>query len=56
MVAVGQGKMNIPAVIKAADPEVLEWLIVELDACDTDMTTAVRESYEYLSNLMGDLE
>ena len=56
MVAVGQGKMDIPAVIKAADPDVLEWLIVELDACDTDMTTAVRDSYEYLSTLLGDLE
>lgn len=56
MVAVGQGKMDIPAVINAADPDVLEWLIVELDACDTDMTTAVRESYEYLSTLLGDLD
>lgn len=56
MVAVGQGRMDIPKVINAADPDVLEWLIVELDACDTDMTTAVSESYEYLSNLLGDLE
>lgn len=51
MVAVGQGKMDIPAVIAAADPGVLEWLIVELDACDTDMHTAVRESYAYLAGL-----
>lgn len=56
MVAVGRGKMDIPAVINAADDDVLEWLIVELDACDTDMTVAVRESYEYLSTLLGDLE
>ena len=55
MVAVGQGRMDIPKVIGAADPDVLEWLIVELDACDTDMTKAVQESYEYLSNLQGDL-
>lgn len=51
MVAVGQGKMDVPAVIGAANPDILEWLIVELDACDTDMLTAVRESYEYLTTL-----
>ena len=56
MVAVGQGKMDIPAVIGAADPNVLEWLIVELDACDTDMTTAVKQSYDYLSKLAGGIE
>jgi sugar phosphate isomerase/epimerase len=46
--AVGQGDMDIPGIISAADPSVLEWLIVELDECATDMLTAVRESYEYL--------
>jgi len=48
MVAVGQGKMDISGVINAADPELLRWLIVELDACDTDMLTAVTDSYHYL--------
>ena len=48
-VAVGHGNMDIKGTIEAADPGVLEWVIVELDACDTDMTTAVRESYEYLT-------
>ena len=56
MVAVGQGKMDMASVIRAADPDVLEWLVVELDACDTDMTTAVRESYAYLSKLVAELE
>ena len=46
--AVGAGKMDIPACIAAADPDVLEWLIVELDHCATDMMTAVRESCAYL--------
>lgn len=46
--AVGAGKMDIPAVVKAADPDVLQWLIVEIDKCATDMTEAVRESYKYL--------
>jgi sugar phosphate isomerase/epimerase len=46
--AVGAGKMDIPAVIHAADENVLEWLVVELDECATDMTQAVRESCKYL--------
>lgn len=48
MTAVGQGKMNFPAVLNAADENVLRWLVVELDACATDMFTAVEESYAYL--------
>ncbi len=48
-VAVGDGKMDIAGVLEAADPEVLEWVIVELDACDTDMMTAVERSYRHLT-------
>ena len=46
--AVGAGKMDIPAVVAAADESVLQWVIVEIDRCDTDMTEAVAESYRYL--------
>ncbi len=46
--AVGAGKMDIPAVVAAADKDVLQWLIVELDECGTDMAEAVRESCRYL--------
>lgn len=45
--AVGSGKMNIPAIVKAAGKDT-EWLVVELDDCATDMTQAVRDSYTYL--------
>lgn len=48
--AVGSGKMDIPSIVNAADPNVVEWLIVELDACETDMMEAVRKSYEYLTS------
>lgn len=48
MVAVGGGRLDIPAIIGAADPEVLEWLVVELDYCDTDMLEAIRDSAVYL--------
>ena len=47
--AVGAGKMDIPAVINAADPNVLKWLIVELDSCATDMMQAAIDSYRYLT-------
>lgn len=47
-VAVGSGRVDVPGIIAAADETVLEWLVVELDACATDMMTAVRESYDYL--------
>ncbi len=46
--AVGSGKLDMPAIIGAADPSVLEWLVVELDNCDTDMLQAVKQSYRYL--------
>ena len=52
MVALGQGIVDIPAIVAAAASA--EWLIVELDRCDTDMMTAVVESYQYLArNKLG---
>jgi sugar phosphate isomerase/epimerase len=47
MVAAGQGKMNFEPIINAASAA--EWLVVELDRCDTDMLTAVADSYHYLT-------
>jgi sugar phosphate isomerase/epimerase len=49
MTAAGQGRVNIPEAIRAAESQSLEWNIVELDHCGTDMMQAVRESYEYLT-------
>ena len=48
--AVGAGKMDIPAIVNAADPKILQWLIVELDNCGTDMATAVAASVKYLAD------
>ena len=47
--AVGKGKMDMPKVIRAADPKVLRWVVVELDECATDMVKAVEDSYTYLT-------
>ena len=48
MVAVGSGKVDVGGVIAAADPSVLQWLVVEMDECATDMHQAVRDSYDWL--------
>ena len=47
-VAVGQGVMDVPGILKASEGSA-EWLIVEFDRCATDILTAVEESYQYLS-------
>lgn len=47
MVAVGDGAVDYEAIIEAA-PDALEWLIVELDRCDTDMLTALERSASFL--------
>ncbi|MDD5698265.1 MAG: sugar phosphate isomerase/epimerase [Victivallaceae bacterium] len=49
MLAVGDGLMNFPHVLEAMNPMVTQWLVVELDACKTDMFEAVEKSYKYLT-------
>ncbi len=51
MLPAGEGKVDIPACILAADPNKLDWLIVELDEFDGPMMDAVERSYRYLSGL-----
>ena len=48
VVAVGQGKVDFSAIMKAAGAHT-EWLIVELDRCASDMMVAVEQSYQYLA-------
>lgn len=50
-VALGSGTIDIPALFNAADQDVLEWSVIELDDCATDMMSAVATSYAYLLNL-----
>ena len=47
MTAVGDGLVDVPAVVKAAKNNA-DWLIVELDSCATDKMDAVARSYQYL--------
>jgi sugar phosphate isomerase/epimerase len=46
--AVGDGKVPIRAIVEAADASVLDWLVVELDNCKTDMFEAVARSVKWL--------
>ena len=49
-VALGEGKMDIPAVVKAL-PETVKTLVIEFDECGTDIFEAVRKSRNYLVEL-----
>ena len=51
MRAAGDGVMDFPAILKTAGPSV-EWLIVELDECATDIWEAIRRSRDYLRALI----
>jgi sugar phosphate isomerase/epimerase len=53
MTAVGKGTQKFPEIVKAADGNT-EWLVVEMDKCDCDVFTAIKESYTYLiTNRLG---
>ena len=47
MVAVGEGEMDFAPIIEASHGT-SDWLIVELDRCETDMMEAIEKSYNYL--------
>lgn len=48
MTALGAGVIDVPAILEKSSAQ---WHIVELDRCDTDMMTALQESYAYLKGL-----
>ncbi len=48
MTAVGEGIMDFHSIVEAAG-DTAEWMIVELDRCNTDMMQAVEKSYAYLT-------
>jgi sugar phosphate isomerase/epimerase len=48
MVSVGSGTLDIAAILGAAPTA--KWHVVELDRCDTDMFTAIEDSYRFLTS------
>lgn len=49
MTAVGAGTLSIPDILAAG--ESVEWRVVELDECATDMVAALADSHAYLTGL-----
>jgi len=49
MVAAGSGIMDFPAIARAGAGTV-EWMIIEMDRCATDMMEAVEASYRYMTS------
>jgi sugar phosphate isomerase/epimerase len=49
MTAVGAGTLPIPEILAAGKS--VEWRVVELDECATDMVEALAESHAYLTGL-----
>ena len=47
MTAIGEGMMDFESIVAASGNSV-EWMIVEFDACATDIMEAVEKSYNYL--------
>jgi sugar phosphate isomerase/epimerase len=54
MKAAGQGMMDFDPIFHNAKDA--EWLICELDACETDMLQAVKDSYDYIAQHAIDLK
>lgn len=50
MMALGTGVMDFPGILKAMSPKV-EWLVIELDECATDIWEAIRASAAYLQGV-----
>lgn len=44
----GQGSVNLPAVIEAADQAGVEWLIVEQDVCQNPPLQSIENSYNWV--------
>ncbi len=48
VLAVGTGNMDYPAIFEASNGNA-EWIIVDIEACETDLIQALYESYKYLA-------
>jgi sugar phosphate isomerase/epimerase len=48
VLAIGTGKMDYPAIFEAGNSNA-EWIIVDIEACETDLIQAIYESYKYLA-------
>ncbi len=50
LLPLGSGKLPIPEILKAADPALVRWVVVELDDCVIDMYRGIKMSYNYMTS------
>ena len=50
MMEIGNGNLNWPAIISAADRSGCEWYIVEQDVCPADPIDSIKESFRYIKD------
>lgn len=50
MVPLGRGTQDIPAIARAAKPNI-EWMVIEMDVVAMDVYTAIKESEDYLDRI-----
>jgi sugar phosphate isomerase/epimerase len=48
MMEIGNGNLNWPAIIQAAEKSGCEWFIVEQDICPGDPFESIKISYDYI--------
>lgn len=51
---VGHGRLDMPAIIRAADRAKVEWFVIEQDATRRDCVESATMSYRYLASLAED--
>jgi len=51
---IGNGNLNWPAIIQAADKSGTQWFIVEQDTCPGDPFDSVRQSYGYIAHQLAE--
>ncbi len=54
MMEIGNGVLDWPAILSAADDAGCEWFIVEQDVCPGDPFDSIAQSYRYLRALATD--
>lgn len=54
MAEIGQGNLNWPAIVRAAEISGCPWFIVEQDTCPGDPIDSLRISWQYLSSVIAE--
>lgn len=53
LLPLGDGKMDLPACLREADPKRVRYFVFEMDRCATDLWAATEKSYRYMDSLVN---